>query len=409
MGRQDSAPLKTESIPGFSDRIRQLRRALHREPEIGNDLPMTQRRLLDILERLPLDLTTGDKLTSITAVLRGAGGSNTGDQRRSVLLRADMDALPLQEKSELEFASVVDGVMHACGHDLHAAMLVGAAHLLCAHRDKIDGDVILMFQPGEEGHRGAELMLDEGVLDAAGIPVIAAYALHVFAADYPAGKFFSRKGTFMAASDELHLELVGQGGHGSSPHKGKDVIPATSELVLALQNMVTREFDIHDPVVVSVGSLHAGTKANILAGHSKLEITLRSFARETRSRVLDSTLRVAEGVAQTHGLDLRVHRGNGFPATVNSPGEIDFAATVARDLYGPEAFIDWPHALPGAEDFSHVADAVPAAFIGLGAGVTNPDGPPPDNHSPNVIFDETVMPLGAELLANLALQRLRRP
>ena len=187
-----------------------LRRDLHRHPEIGLQLPRTQRAVMDAIAGLGLDVTTGKSLTSVTAVVRGRAGGP------AVLLRADMDALPVTELTGLDYASEVDGAMHACGHDMHTAMLVGAAHVLAAQRDELAGDVVLMFQPGEEGWDGASYMLDEGVLDAAGRPVSAAFALHVMSAGLSEGMFASRRGTVMAASDSLHVTVRGEGGHGSS-------------------------------------------------------------------------------------------------------------------------------------------------------------------------------------------------
>ncbi|MBV9291359.1 MAG: amidohydrolase, partial [Frankiales bacterium] len=229
----------------MQDDLVRLRRDLHREPEIGLDLPRTQERVLAALDGLPLEVSTGGSLSSVTAVLRGA----TSD--RAVLLRGDMDALPVNERSGVDFAATGES-MHACGHDLHTAMLVGAAHVLAARREELSGDVVLMFQPGEEGYNGAAHMVTEGVLEAAGRRVDAALALHVTSGMLPRGLFATRPGPIMSAADVLWVTVRGAGGHGSSPHRAKDPIPAACEMVTALQTFVTRRFDVFDPVVITI-------------------------------------------------------------------------------------------------------------------------------------------------------------
>ncbi len=232
----------------ISAELTELRRSIHAEPEIGLDLPLTQRKVLEALQGLPLEISTGKNLTSVTAVLRGARPGKT------VLLRGDMDALPVTERTGVTYASRIDGVMHACGHDLHTAMLAGAARLLSARQADFAGNVIFMFQPGEEGPGGGRIMVEEGVLDAAGERPVAAYALHVASGQLPLGVCASRAGTVMAAADTLHVTVHGRGGHGSQPHRAADPIPAACEIVLALQTMVTRRFDVFDPIVITVAS-----------------------------------------------------------------------------------------------------------------------------------------------------------
>src|SRR5690348_7187792 len=224
-----------ELAPGMIE----MRHDLHRHPEIGLDLPRTQQSVLTALEGLPLEIAVGTGCTSVTAVLRGTGANGAGGPAPAVLLRGDMDALPVQENTGLEFTSRIDGAMHACGHDLHTAMLVGAARLLSAHRDQLAGDVVFMFQPGEEGYDGARHMVEEGVLDATGARVEAALALHVTSSFLPAGVFATRRGPIMSAADVLRVTVRGAGGHGSAPHRAKDPIPAACEMVTALQTLVT--------------------------------------------------------------------------------------------------------------------------------------------------------------------------
>ncbi|MFD9125625.1 M20 family metallopeptidase [Kitasatospora sp. NPDC059571] len=409
MSTPDELP-DTDRLTGLADaaaRIRpdlaDLRRELHRDPEIGLDLPRTQARILAALDGLPLETALGKGLSSVTAVLRG------GRPGPAVLLRADMDALPVQETSGLPFASQVPGAMHACGHDLHMAALVGAARLLAERREELPGDVVLMFQPGEEGCGGAERMIDEGVLDAAGDRVVAAYALHVGAALLPNGMVATRPGPAMAACDTLHVTLRGRGGHGSSPYAALDPVPAACEAVLALQTMVTRRFDAFDPVVVTVGTFHAGTASNVIPDDAEFAATIRSFSPQARALVHEEALRVVRGVAAAHGLDADARIETGYPVTANDPQEAAFAADTTRRLLGEHRYIEMPHPIAGSEDFGVIGEHVPSAYLMLGAC---PPGRDPFaaayNHSPEAEFDDGVLDTGAALLAALALGRLQR-
>ncbi|WP_206795984.1 M20 family metallopeptidase [Amycolatopsis sp. MtRt-6] len=385
-----------EDATAIRDDLVRLRRRLHAEPEIGLDLPRTQEKVLAALDGLPLEVSLGKSLSSVTAVLRAPRPGPV------VLLRADMDALPVQERTGLGYASRVDGVMHACGHDLHTAMLAGAAHVLAARQDALPGDVVFMFQPGEEGWDGAAAMIAEGVLDAAGKPPDAAYALHVFGAAVPHGVFTARPGTTMAASDGLEVTVVGSGGHGARPHRAADPIPVVCEIVTALQTLVTRQSDIFDPVVLTVGSLHAGTRRNVIPGTAKFEATLRTFSAAAKARIKDAAITLAESVARAHGLRAEVTYLDGYPMTVNDPRETAFVADTVREVLGGHRFRPLAHPLPGGEDFSRVLHRIPGAFVLLGAG----DGTT-DNHSPLAEFDDAVLPDGAAVLAGLALRRGR--
>ncbi|QMU68202.1 M20 family metallopeptidase [Streptacidiphilus sp. P02-A3a] len=398
-----TTPTLRESADLLQSELVELRRAVHREPEIGLELPLTQAKVLAALRGLPLELTLGEKLSSVTAVLRG------GRPGPVVLLRGDMDALPVQETSGLPYASRFPGVMHACGHDLHVAGLVGAARLLAERRDELPGTVVFMFQPGEEGLAGARVMLDEGLLEAAGTPPVAAYALHVTAATYPRGAVAGRPGPIMAAADTLTVTLRGRGGHGSAPHSALDPIPAACEAVLALQTMVTRRFDAFDPVVVTVGTLHAGTVNNVIPGDAFFEATVRSFSPQARDRVRAESLRLVRGIAEAHGLEADAVFTDVYPPTVNNVAEAEFAADVARELLGPERVLTMPQPEAGAEDFSFVAERIPSAYFFLGACVPGLDpATAPDNHAPQAAFDDSVLADGATLLAELAIRRLAR-
>jgi hippurate hydrolase len=383
----------------FQDELVRLRRALHREPELGLELPRTQKRVLDALDGLPLEITTGKSLSSVTAVLHGRSPGP------AVLLRADMDALPLDEQSGVAYASLLPGRMHACGHDLHAAMLVGAARLL-AGKD-FAGSVIFMFQPGEEGCGGAKHMIDEGVLEAAGQPPVAAYGLHVAASQLPSGWFMTRRGPMMAAVDEVHVTVRGAGGHGSQPHLARDPIPPTCEMVTALQTFAARAFDAFDPIVLSVGSLHAGSKANTLPAEAYFEFTIRSMSPTAQTRAREGVARVLSGIASAHGLTVDVDFDSSHPVMVNDSGEADHAADTVSRVFGADRFVWAPTPLAASEDFAYVLDRVPGALVFLGACPPDRDLlAAPFNHAADAAFDDAVLTDGAVLLSELALRRL---
>lgn len=394
--------LQSDAV-AIQDELAALRRELHQVPEIGLHLPRTQQTVLDALDGLPLEVSTGTALTSVTAVLRGNNPAGP-----VVLLRGDMDALPVVERNDLDYISKNPGAMHACGHDLHTAGLVGAARLLAARKDELPGDVVFMFQPGEEGFDGAGHMIAEGVLDAAGRPADAAYGLHVVSSDYTRGLFTARPGPLMAGSAGLFVRVVGAGGHGSRPHASKDPIPAACEMVTALQTVVTRGFDVFDPVVITVGVLQSGTKRNIIPDDAMFEATVRSFSPEARELVRDKAVRVCEGIAAAHGLDVEVRFEDEYPVTVNNADEHDFVADTVREVYGEDRYELMRDPITGSEDFSRVLDRVPGAFVFLGACTTDEPATAAPNHSPIARFDDAVLGDGAALLAELAVRRLSR-
>ena len=383
----------------------ELRRALHRVPELDRALPKTQALVLAALEGLDLEVAAGDALSSVTAVLRGGAHDGSGPV---VLLRGDMDALPVREETGLPYASEHDGLMHACGHDLHVASLVGAARLLHEVRDRLAGDVVLMFQPAEETTAGALAMIEEGLLEAAGRPVDAAYTLHVISSGNPLGTWFSRPGPCGAASDEFVARVVGVGGHGSAPHLARDPIPVAAEMVTALQTLVTRRVDINDPVVVTVGRFAAGTKENIIPDEAVFETTIRSFSTATRARMKDDVLRLLDGIASAHGVRADVEWTPGYPATVNDDREYAFARDTLTDMFGENRYVEELELDAGTEDFSYVMDRVPSAYMSVSACVGDP-ATAADNHSARALFDDSVLPDCAAYLAEVATRRMSAP
>ncbi|GAA3195517.1 M20 family metallopeptidase [Actinocorallia longicatena] len=388
----------TPDFSPYPDELIALRRDLHAEPEIGLALPRTQEKVLAALEGLPLRITTGRALSSVVAVLEGGPGP-------VVLLRADMDALPVTETAEIPFASRFHGIMHACGHDLHTAMLVGAARLLSA-RD-LPGTVVFMFQPGEEQDHGARLMLAEGVLDAAGRRPVAAYALHVFGSLLPAGRVTTRGGPMLAASDSLSVTVRGRGGHGSMPHHALDPVPAACEMVTALQTFVTRSFDVFDPVVVTVGRFNAGTAVNVIPAEARFEATIRSFSPRARARATAGVVHLLENIAAAHHLTVDARIAPGYPVTENDPAEAALLGETVERTLGDGRFETLARPYPGSEDFSYVLGDVPGALAAIGGCPPGRDPlTAPANHSADVAYDEDVIADGAALYTALALRRM---
>jgi hippurate hydrolase len=390
----------------MQDDIVRLRHDLHREPEIGLHLPRTQEKVLKALDGLPYEITLGKETTSVTAVLRG-GAAHASAEKPVVLLRADMDGLPVQERTGVDFTSRVDGAMHACGHDLHTSMLAGAATILAERRDQLAGDVILMFQPGEEGYDGASYMLKEGVLDAAGRRADTAYGMHVFSSLEPHGQFVTKPGVMLSSSDGLVVTVLGAGGHGSAPHSAKDPVTAAAEMVTALQVMVTRQFNMFDPVVLTVGVLHAGTKRNVIPETARIEATIRTFSEESRRKMMEAVPRLLHGIAAAHGLEADVHYQEEYPLTINDEDQTTTAEKVIAGMFGDSRHTRMATPLSGSEDFSRVLAEVPGTFVGLSAVAPGADHTTsPFNHSPYAMFDDGVLTDGAALYAELAVSRI---
>jgi amidohydrolase len=392
-GGFDAAPLLDDLVA--------LRRRLHGIAEVGLRLPETQRALLAELDGLGLEITLGRDLSSVTAVLRG------GRPGPVVLLRADMDALPIVEATGLPFASTT-GAMHACGHDLHMAGLVGAARLLHARRAELPGAVVLMFQPGEEGFAGGRVMLEEGVLDAAGERPVAAFAAHVDCVT-PAGTFVTRSGPIMASASGLRVRVGGTGGHAAWPQHAVDPVPVAAEIVLAFQSFVARRVPATDPAVVSVTRIESESSAvNVLATGVLLEANIRTLSRETFALVRERLTALAEGIAAAHGATAEVEYIDSYPVTVNDAAETAFVFDVLDELHGAERVVRLPAPSMASEDFAYVLEEVPGTLLFLGAQPADvPAAGAPGMHSEHAVFDDTVLGIQAEALAEIAWRRLQ--
>lgn len=383
-----------------------LRRRLHERPELGNDLPITREAVLESLEGLPLDVTLHESTSGVAALLTGSKPGPT------VLLRGDMDALPLHEDTGLDFSSRDEGVMHACGHDTHTAMLASTARLLATRTDEIAGRVLFMFQPGEEGEHGARFMLEEGLLDVPPLadgtpsPVTGAFALHI-TSTLPTGMVATKGGACMAAADRFVIQVRGAGGHASEPFRTVDPVPIACEIVQALQSMITRRVDVFDPAVVTVGRIEAGTTNNIIPHVAEIEGTIRTVSERTRALVHDNVRRVAEKIAEAHGATAEPEVILGYPVTSNHDQFADFTLGVAREVLGDGNVHRLPNPIMGAEDFSYVLQQVPGTMMFLGGTHHDRDAATaPANHSNLVVFDEGAMPTGVELYARMALRHL---
>jgi hippurate hydrolase len=383
--------LQQEIEENFGEKIVALRRDIHREPELGFDTQKTAEKVLAALEGLPLDVQTGIAENGIVATLEGEGDGPT------VALRADMDALPILEDTGLPFASETEGKMHACGHDGHTSMLVGAAHALSGMRDRLGGTVKFVFQPAEEGGGGGKVMVDEGVADG----VSAIFALHLWPG-LPFGKVATKGGPIMAAADAFEMEVKATGGHGAMPHLGTDAIAIAAQVVTALQTIVSREVDPVEPAVLTVGKIGAGTAFNVIPDRAHLGGTVRTLNADLRQKMPRRMEELARGVAKGMRGDVELDYTFSYPVTVNDGAASDLALGVAEDLFGGESVLELPNPSMGAEDFSYFLENLPGAFIWLGVG-EDVSG----LHTPGFAFDEDILPRGSALLAALAIEALR--
>ena len=395
----DSKALLAEAA-GWAQTLIGIRRELHQIPEFALDLPKTQARILAAIEGLG-EITLGKDLTSIALVIRG------GKPGPTVLLRADMDALKVEEETGLEYAST-NGFMHACGHDLHMAGAIGAAQILASHKDELNGDVLIWFQPGEEGHHGADVMIEEGMLELTGSRPVAAYGLHVFTS-LPLGAIACKPGALMAAAGDLHVRFHGSGGHGSMPWLSKDPVTPMVEAIAALQNLINKSFDQFDPVILNVGWIRAGDDAttNVIADSASFGATVRTFSEVNTKKLHELAPKLIHSIADGFGLSADVEFGRATKVLMNDPTSVERVERVAKSLVGEAGYVPMQNPIAGGEDFASIVAEVPGAFVFVGACPPEIDyQTAPTNHSAKATFDDSVLPLCSSLLVSLAMEHL---
>ncbi|MGE5640922.1 MAG: M20 aminoacylase family protein [Clostridia bacterium] len=380
-----------DAIRRYHAELREIRRDLHAHPELAFQESRTATIVAEKLASWGIEVHRGLAKTGVVGVVRGRGGS-----ARGIGLRADMDCLPMHETGSVPYRSRHDGRMHACGHDGHTTMLLGAARHLAETRN-FDGTAVLIFQPAEEGGGGGAVMVKEGLFDR--FPVDAVYALHNWPM-LPPGKIAVRAGPMMAATDEVQITVRGVGGHAAVPQLTVDPVVASAHLITALQTIASRNVDPIDAVVVSICSLATSQIGafNVIPDHVKLIGTVRSFRPQTRDLAERRVREIAAKVAEAFGASAEVTYTRGYPATINSADEAAFAARVGQRVFGPANVDTDPNPTMGGEDFSYMLQARPGAYVWLGQG-GGPGGC--FLHNPNFDFNDEVIPLGAGYLAAL--------
>ena len=381
-------PLRSEAV--FS-RMVELRRAIHQHPELAFEEKETARLIMSELDRLGIPFAYGGKG-------HGVVGRLPGSKRRPIVaLRADMDALPGTEITGLSFASKVPGKVHACGHDAHVAMLLGAAHLLKSNPPP--GEVLFVFQPAEERGGGARVVLESGLLDEADA-IFAGHVTH----HYRTGEIMLAEGVITAQSDRFHIKVMGKGGHGARPHETIDAVVITGFLIMAMQTLVSRQINPVHPTVVTIGRVEAGTAANVIADEAVLEGTIRSTWPPSRERVHVGMERIARGIADLHGAQIEVSISEGYPPVINTPREVRIASAAARAVVGETGAVSMDYPSMGSEDFSYYLQKIPGCYVRFGARWGEEYIP---LHSPAFDIDEEVLKVGAAWFDEVARQALR--
>lgn len=376
-----------------------LRRVIHREPEIGNHLPLTRQKVLEALSGIDLEYVFSEETSGIIATM------NADKNGPTILLRGDMDALPMSEDTGLDYASKFADRMHGCGHDAHTAMLFGAVKLMDKHRDKLPGAVKFMFQPGEEGYQGAKIMLDEGVIEKGRDPD-AVFAMHV-APNRKSGTIMCKPGPMLAASDTFYIRIIGAGGHGSRPHLSNDPVPVACQLVQSMQTFITRKISVFDPVVLTVGRIAAGTVNNVIPEIAEIEATLRSFSPQSREICYQGITQLAGNIADGYDMTADVEINCGYPTTTNDAEFSKFVENSVTRLLGEDGFSELPAPLMAAEDFSYVLQRYKGAYAVIGCA---PEGVEPhcahNCHSNRMMIDENAMAIGVATHATIAFDFL---
>ncbi|ETD81211.1 M20 aminoacylase family protein [Rhodobacter capsulatus] len=378
-------------IAALAPEMKEWRQWLHRHPELEFQLPKTAAYVAERLREIGVDeIHEGIATSGIVALIKGRQDGPV------IGLRADMDALPIDEITGADYASEHEGKMHACGHDGHTAMLLGAAKYLAETRN-FAGTVALLFQPAEEDGGGGEVMVREGVMERFAITEV--YGIHN-APNLPFGHFHTTQGALMAAVDTAWVTVTGRGGHGATPHECIDPIPAITAMVGSLQTIVSRNLFAMDELVVSVTQIHVGTANNIIPETGWFCATIRSFTPEVRAMVERRFHEIVEGTAAAFGVSVEIRYDRGYPPTINDGDKARFAAEVAREVSGPEAVKDDAGREMGAEDFSYMLEARPGAYLFLGTG------PGAGLHHPAFDFNDEAAPIGASFFARLVERAL---
>ncbi|HRW47391.1 MAG: amidohydrolase [Caldilinea sp.] len=376
------------------------RRDFHMHPELGFEEVRTAGIVADHLRGLGLEVSTGVGKTGVVAMVEPDA---VAENAPTVMLRFDMDALPILEANDVPYRSTVDGVMHACGHDGHTAVGMGVAQVLTGIRNDLPGRVKLVFQPAEEGLGGAQAMIADGALE--GPKPAAAFGLHLWSR-MPLDQIVVQEGPLMAGADKIHLVVHGVGGHGAMPHETVDAVVVASEIVLAWQTIVSRTVSPTEPAVVTVGSFHAGSAANVIAGRAELSGSIRSFSIETRDLLVRRLREIAEGICAAHNARCEFTFTAGVLPTINSAAGAALMRDVAASLVGAEQVGTMTPAMVG-EDMSEFLMRAPGCYVLVGAN--DPDGPlNSPHHSPTFDFDERMLSTGVALLAATAVEYLQR-
>ena len=388
-----TAPLKN-SIAALVPELTEWRRDFHRDPELLYECHRTAAKVAAKLRDFGFDeVHEGIGKTGVVGLLHGASGP-AKDAAQRVLLRADMDALPIPEATGAPYASQTPGAMHACGHDGHTTLLLGAAKHLAETRD-FDGTLVFCFQPAEEGGAGAYAMIEDGLFKR--FPVKGVYGVHNWPG-LPVGQFAVASGPIMASADRLDIVVQGKGGHGAMPHLARDPIVASAEIVLALQTIVSRVVDPLEPAVVSVTAIHAGETYNIIPDTVRLKVGFRSFSDEIAAKVEAEIRRICAGVAAAHDMSVEILKAptKAYPATVNHPKETDIALAATRAVVGENNVVVGVKPTMGSEDFSFMLKEVPGSYIFIGNGDTAP------LHHPAYDFNDAAIPYGVAYWSELA-------
>jgi hippurate hydrolase len=370
----------------------ELRRWLHRHPELSFSEAETAARIVAELERLGIPSSYAGPGSGVI------GRIETDPALPTIALRAELDALPGHDLTNPAYRSIYANCMHACGHDAHMTMVLGAAATLAEQPPH--GNVVFVFQPAEERGGGSRVMIEAGALEG----VRAIFGGHV-THEWPTGKIMIRKGAMTAQSDRFQIAIRGKGGHGARPHEAIDAVVIAALLITTLQTLVSRQTNPVHPSVITVGKVAAGTAPNVIAESAELEGTIRTTFPESRDHIHRGIRRMAEAMGELHEADIRLELQEGYPPVINTPGEVTLVRKCVRELYGPDALTTSPHASMGSEDFSYYLQHVPGAFFRFGA--RRPDWEPIPLHSPRFDIDEAVLGIGAEFFDALARRALQ--